>query len=168
MIEIPALMFLAVCLVLLAGFPVALTLAGVGLLFAAIGTIMGTFDASYLAAIPARIFGTIGNETLIAVPLFILMGNILERAKIAEDLLNNMAQLLGSRPGGLGIAVVIVGALLAASTGIVGATVVTMGAAITAFYAARRIQPGPRSRYDLCHRHTGSNHTAIDRFGFIG
>jgi len=135
-IEIPALMFLAVCLVLLAGFPVALTLAGVGLLFAAIGTIMGTFDASYLAAIPARIFGTIGNETLIAVPLFILMGNILERAKIAEDLLNNMAQLLGSRP--------------------------------TAFYAARRIQPGPRSRYDLCHRHTGSNHTAIDRFGFIG
>lgn len=127
MIEIPALMFLAVCLVLLAGFPVALTLAGVGLLFAAIGTIMGTFDASYLAAIPARIFGTIGNETLIAVPLFILMGNILERAKIAEDLLNNMAQLLGSRPGGLGIAVVIVGALLAASTGIVGATVVTMG-----------------------------------------
>ncbi|MBT7340682.1 MAG: TRAP transporter large permease subunit, partial [Halieaceae bacterium] len=127
MIEIPVLMFLAVCLVLLAGFPVALTLAGVGLVFAAIGTILGTFDAGYLAAIPARIFGTIGNETLIAVPLFILMGNILERAKIAEDLLNNMAQLFGSRPGGLGVAVVLVGALLAASTGIVGATVVTMG-----------------------------------------
>lgn len=127
MIEIPALMFLAVCLILLAGFPVALTLAGVGLVFAAIGTILGIFDAGYLAAIPARIFGTIGNETLIAVPLFILMGNILERAKIAEDLLNNMAQLFGSRPGGLGVAVVLVGALLAASTGIVGATVVTMG-----------------------------------------
>lgn len=127
MIEIPVLMFLAVCLVLLAGFPVALTLAGVGLMFAAIGTILGAFDASYLAAIPARIFGTIGNETLIAVPLFILMGNILERAKIAEDLLHNMAQLFGSRPGGLGVAVVLVGALLAASTGIVGATVVTMG-----------------------------------------
>jgi len=126
-IEIPALMFLAVCLILLAGFPVALTLAGVGLVFAAIGTILGIFDAGYLAAIPARIFGTIGNETLIAVPLFILMGNILERAKIAEDLLNNMAQLFGSRPGGLGVAVVLVGALLAASTGIVGATVVTMG-----------------------------------------
>jgi tripartite ATP-independent transporter DctM subunit len=126
-IEIPVLMFLAVCLVLLAGFPVALTLAGVGLVFAAIGTILGTFDSGYLAAIPARIFGTIGNETLIAVPLFILMGNILERAKIAEDLLNNMAQLFGSRPGGLGVAVVLVGALLAASTGIVGATVVTMG-----------------------------------------
>lgn len=120
-------MFLAVCLILLAGFPVALTLAGVGLVFAAIGTILGIFDAGYLAAIPARIFGTIGNETLIAVPLFILMGNILERAKIAEDLLNNMAQLFGSRPGGLGVAVVLVGALLAASTGIVGATVVTMG-----------------------------------------
>jgi tripartite ATP-independent transporter DctM subunit len=127
MIEIPVLMFLTVCLVLLAGFPVALTLAGVGLMFAAIGTISGTFDAGYLAAIPARIFGTIGNETLIAVPLFILMGNILERAKIAEDLLRNMAQLFGSRPGGLGVAVVLVGALLAASTGIVGATVVTMG-----------------------------------------
>lgn len=126
-IEIPVLMFLAVCLVLLAGFPVALTLAGVGLVFAAFGTLLGVFDASYLSAIPTRIFGTMGNETLIAVPLFILMGNILERAHIAEDLLKNMAQLFGGRPGGLGVAVILVGALLAASTGIVGATVVTMG-----------------------------------------
>ena len=126
-IEIPVLMFLAVCLALLAGFPVALTLAGVGLVFAAFGTLLGVFDASYLSAIPARIFGTMGNETLIAVTLFILMGNILERAHIAEDLLKNMAQLFGGRPGGLGVAVILVGALLAASTGIVGATVVTMG-----------------------------------------
>ena len=126
-IEIPVLMFLAVCLALLAGFPVALTLAGVGLVFAAFGTLLGVFDASYLSAIPTRIFGTMGNETLIAVPLFILMGNILERAHIAEDLLKNMAQLFGGRPGGLGVAVILVGALLAASTGIVGATVVTMG-----------------------------------------
>ena len=124
---LPLLMFLVVCLVLMAGFPVALTLAGVGLVFAALGSLAGVFDASYLAAIPARIFGTIGNETLIAVPLFILMGNILERAKIAEDLLRNMALLFGRRPGGLGISVILVGALLAASTGIVGATVVTMG-----------------------------------------
>jgi len=125
--EIPLLMFLAVCVFLLAGFPVALTLAGVGLVFAALGTVLGVFDASYLSAVPTRIFGTIGNETLVAVPLFILMGNILERAHIAEDLLKNMAQLFGGRPGGLGIAVILVGALLAASTGIVGATVVTMG-----------------------------------------
>ena len=79
MIEIPLLMFLAVCVFLLAGFPVALTLAGVGLVFATLGTLLGVFDVSYLSAIPTRIFGTIGNETLIAVPLFILMGNILER-----------------------------------------------------------------------------------------
>ena len=120
-------LFLAVCLVLMLGFPVALTLAGVSLVFAAVGTLVGAFDPSYLVALPARIFGTMSNETLVAVPLFILMGNILERARIAEDLLNQMAQLFGRRPGGLGISVVLVGALLAASTGIVGATVVTMG-----------------------------------------
>jgi tripartite ATP-independent transporter DctM subunit len=120
-------LFLAVCLVLMLGFPVALTLAGVSLAFAAIGTLAGSFDPSYLVALPARIFGTMSNETLVAVPLFILMGNILERARIAEDLLNQMAQLFGRSPGGLGISVVLVGALLAASTGIVGATVVTMG-----------------------------------------
>ena len=120
-------LFAAVCVVLVLGFPVALTLAGVSLVFAALGTLAGAFDPSYLVALPARLFGTMTNETLVAVPLFILMGNILERARIAEDLLNNLAQLFGQRPGGLGISVVLVGALLAASTGIVGATVVTMG-----------------------------------------
>jgi len=125
--EFALILFLAVCLVLMLGFPVALTLAGVSLVFAAIGTLAGSFDPSYLVALPARIFGTMSNETLVAVPLFILMGNILERARIAEDLLNQMAQLFGRSPGGLGISVVLVGALLAASTGIVGATVVTMG-----------------------------------------
>jgi len=120
-------LFAAVCVVLMLGFPVALTLAGVSLVFAALGTLAGAFDPSYLVALPARLFGTMTNETLVAVPLFILMGNILERARIAEDLLNNLAQLFGQRPGGLGISVVLVGALLAASTGIVGATVVTMG-----------------------------------------
>jgi tripartite ATP-independent transporter DctM subunit len=120
-------LFAAVCVVLVLGFPVALTLAGVSLVFAALGTLAGAFDPSYLVALPARLFGTMTNETLVAVPLFILMGNILERARIAEDLLNNLAQIFGERPGGLGISVVLVGALLAASTGIVGATVVTMG-----------------------------------------
>ena len=120
-------MFVVVCVVLLLGFPVALTLGGTALGFAALGILIGHFDPDYLTALTGRIFGTMGNETLVAVPLFILMGVVLERAKIAEDLLANMAGLFGDRPGGLGVAVILVGALLAASTGIVGATVVTMG-----------------------------------------
>ena len=120
-------MFAVVCGILLLGFPVALTLGGTALGFAALGILIGHFDADYLTALTGRIFGTMGNETLVAVPLFILMGVVLERARIAEDLLANMADLFGSRPGGLGVAVIVVGALLAASTGIVGATVVTMG-----------------------------------------
>lgn len=120
-------MFVVVCGILLLGFPVALTLGGTALGFAALGILIGHFDPDYLTALTGRIFGTMGNETLVAVPLFILMGVVLERAKIAEDLLANMAGLFGERPGGLGVAVILVGALLAASTGIVGATVVTMG-----------------------------------------
>jgi tripartite ATP-independent transporter DctM subunit len=120
-------MFVVVCVVLLLGFPVALTLGGTALGFATLGILIGHFDPDYLTALTGRIFGTMGNETLVAVPLFILMGVVLERAKIAEDLLANMAGLFGERPGGLGVAVILVGALLAASTGIVGATVVTMG-----------------------------------------
>ncbi len=120
-------MFAVVCGILLLGFPVALTLGGTALGFAALGILIGHFDPDYLTALTGRIFGTMGNETLVAVPLFILMGVVLERARIAEDLLANMAGLFGSRPGGLGVAVIVVGALLAASTGIVGATVVTMG-----------------------------------------
>ena len=125
--ELAVAMFGAVCVLLMFGFPVALTLAGTALAFAAGGILLGVFDASYLGALTGRIFGTMSNETLIAVPLFILMGVILERSRIAEDLLTNMARLFGRQPGGLGISVVLVGALLAASTGIVGATVVTMG-----------------------------------------
>ena len=125
--EIALALFGAVCVLLLFGFPVALTLAGTALLFAGGGVIAGYFDASVVGALPGRMFGTVTNETLVAVPLFILMGVTLERAKIAEELLTAMASGLGDRTGGLGISVVIVGALLAASTGIVGATVVTMG-----------------------------------------
>ena len=125
--ELALALFGAVCVLLLFGFPVALTLAGTALLFAGGGVIAGYFDASFVGALPGRMFGTVTNETLVAVPLFILMGVTLERAKIAEELLTAMASGLGDRTGGLGISVVIVGALLAASTGIVGATVVTMG-----------------------------------------
>ncbi|TDG15721.1 TRAP transporter large permease subunit [Seongchinamella unica] len=120
-------MFLAVCLLLMLGYPVAFTLAGTALAFAAGGIIAGVFDASFLNAFPGRVFGTINNTTLIAVPLFILMGTILEKSRIAEELLSSMSRVFGRLQGGLGISVVVVGMFLAASTGIVGATVVTMG-----------------------------------------
>jgi tripartite ATP-independent transporter DctM subunit len=120
-------MFLVVIAVLMTGYPVAFTLAGVSLAFAFLGNFTGGFDSSLMHALPSRIFGIMNNETLIAVPLFVFMGVTLERSKIAENLLDTMSQLFGSLRGGLGFSVVIVGMLLAASTGIVGATVVTMG-----------------------------------------
>lgn len=109
------------------GYPVAFTLAGVALIFAGLGISFGIFDLQLLLAYPDRVFGTIGNTTLIAVPLFILMGVILERSKMAEELLDAMAHACGRMPAGMGLSVVVVGAMMAASTGIVGATVVTMG-----------------------------------------
>ena len=128
MIElIPAFMFATICVVLLLGFPVAFSLAGVALLFASFGIIFGAFEPNLLFAYTDRAFGTLSNTTLIAVPLFVLMGVLLERSKIAERLLESMAQLCGRVPAGLGLSVVLVGTLMAASTGIVGATVVTMG-----------------------------------------
>ncbi len=121
------LMVLSVCGCLLLGFPVAFTLAGVSMLFAYIGTFFGVFDLSFLTAFPQRIFAVMTREVLVAVPLFVFMGVMLERSKVAEELLDNMARAFGSVPGGLAFSVSIVGMLLAASTGIVGATVVTMG-----------------------------------------
>ena len=120
-------LFFALALALMLGLPVALTLAGVSLLFAGIGIATGTFDPVFLDAFPNRVFGIMGNETLLAVPLFVFMGVMLERSQIAERLLTAMAGLFGSLRGGLAISVMLVGAVLAASTGIVGATVVTMG-----------------------------------------
>jgi tripartite ATP-independent transporter DctM subunit len=120
-------MFLATIGAVLAGYPVAFTLAGVGLAFAAFGVLFGVFDVAILSALAGRYFGTMTNETLVAVPLFVFMGVMLERSRIAEALLTTMGELFGTLRGGLGYSVVIVGALLAASTGIVGATVVTMG-----------------------------------------
>ena len=120
-------MLLALMAALLAGFPVAFTLSGVALLAAALGNVAGLFDFSFVAAFPNRIYGIMTNDLLIAVPLFVFMGVMLERSRIAEELLTTMGLLLGSMRAGLGIAVTCVGALLAASTGIVGATVVTMG-----------------------------------------
>ncbi|MFN7783991.1 MAG: TRAP transporter large permease subunit [Lysobacterales bacterium] len=121
------LLVLALCLGLMLGFPVAFTLGGVALLFAGIGIALGVFDAAFLEAFPNRIFGIMGNETLLAVPLFVFMGVMLQRSKMAEDLLETVAAQFGRARGGLVFAVLLVGALLAASTGIVGATVVTLG-----------------------------------------
>jgi len=124
---LPLIFFVAVCLVLMMGYPVALTLAGVSILFAGLGVLSGNFDVAYISLIPNRIYGVLVNQNLFAVPLFVFMGSMLEKSRIAEDLLKNMALVFGRIPGGLGISVIVVGMLLAASTGIVGATVVTMG-----------------------------------------
>jgi len=120
-------MFLTTLGLLLFGFPVAFTLAGTALLFGFLGDVLEIFNFRMLGFFPQRIFGTMINEPLVAVPLFIFMGIMLEKTKIAAGLLHSIGELFGSTKGGLGIGVVIVGMLLAASTGIVGATVVTMG-----------------------------------------
>ncbi|MGF1859225.1 TRAP transporter large permease [Photobacterium profundum] len=128
MIELlPLFLFVVVFIVLLFGYPVAFSLAGSALLFAAIGYVTETFDPVFLEAIPNRIQGILSNELLIAIPLFVFMGVMLEKSKIAEELLDTMGQVFGGMAGGLGLSVTLVGMLLAASTGIVGATVVTMG-----------------------------------------
>lgn len=121
------LMFVSLCFLMMGGFPVAFSLAGTALIFAVIGVATGVMDFSFLSAMPSRIFSTMTNDTLIAVPLFVFMGVMLERSRVAEQLLESMGRLFGTLRGGLGISVFIVGAMLAASTGIVGATVVTMG-----------------------------------------
>ncbi|ERP89383.1 C4-dicarboxylate ABC transporter [Alcanivorax sp. P2S70] len=127
MIEwIPLIMFVAVCLVLLSGYPVAFALGGTALLFAAGGMATGIFNPADLTFVPNRLFGIIENTTLMAVPLFVFMGVMLEKSRVAENLLSSMGRLFGPLPGGMGLAIILVGALLAASTGIVGATVVTM------------------------------------------
>ncbi len=134
-------MFLAVCVLLMAGFPVALTLAGTALLFALIGNMVGDFT-HLLGGMPSRLYGIMTNPTLIAVPLFVFMGVLLERSKVAENLLDTMAALFGPLRGGLGISVVVVGMLMAASTGIVGATVVTMGLLSLPTMLRRGYDPG--------------------------
>src|SRR5205085_4534856 len=121
------LMVLAVCALLFAGYPVALTLGGVSLAFALAGHALGAMDIGLLYALPQRIFGVMTNTVLMAIPLFVFMGVMLERSRIAEDLLETMGRLLSTLTGGLAIAVLIVGVLLAAAKGIVGATTVTMG-----------------------------------------
>jgi tripartite ATP-independent transporter DctM subunit len=120
-------MVFAVCALLLVGYPVVFTLAGVSLGFAGLGAALGLMDFALLGALPARIFGIMTNDVLLAIPLFIFMGVMLERSRIAEELLETMGRLFGRLPGGLGVSVIVVGVLLAAAKGVVGATTVTMG-----------------------------------------
>ncbi len=120
-------LFVSICLTLVMGYPVAFVLGGVSLLFAVIGMFTGVFDPVFLQALPNRLFGIMNNQTLLAVPLFVFMGVMLEKSRVAEDLLESMSRLFGTLRGGLAISVCVVGALLAASTGVVGATVVTLG-----------------------------------------
>ena len=124
---IPLILLILICVALLMGYPVAFTLAGVSILFALLCIPFEVFDPTLFKSIPFRIFGIMNNVTLLAVPLFIFMGTILEKSGIATKMLKNMAAAFGSIKGGLSISIIIVGAMLAASTGIVGATVVTMG-----------------------------------------
>ncbi|WP_322096734.1 TRAP transporter large permease subunit [Pelagibius sp.] len=120
-------MFAALIGAILLGYPVAFTLTGIAVIFAGLGWAFGVFDVSLLGALGQRVFGLLTNDVLIAIPLFVFMGVVLEKSRIAEDLLETMGRLFGSLRGGLGVSVILVGALLAASTGIVGATVVAMG-----------------------------------------
>ena len=125
--QLDLLMFLALVVVIMSGFPVAFSIAGVAVLFAGLGWLTGAMDISLLGAFGQRVFGLISNQVLIAIPLFVFMGALLEKSRIAEELLDTMGRAFGQLRGGLGISVILVGALLAASTGIVGATVVAMG-----------------------------------------
>ncbi len=120
-------MFIAAFALIFSGYPVAFALGGTALLFAALGVSMGYFDWALLYALPERIFGVMSNSVLLAVPFFIFMGTLLQKSRLAEDLLKTIGKLFGPLRGGLALAVVFVGALLAAATGVVGASVVAMG-----------------------------------------
>ena len=135
-------MMVALCTLIMVGIPVVFILTGCAIIFAALGILFGAFDPFLLGALAQRVFGTMTSEVLIAIPLFVFMGMMLEKSKIAPELLEAMARLFGTVRGGLAISVTLVGALLAASTGIVGATVVTMGLIALPAMMKRNYEPG--------------------------
>src|SRR5512143_2816151 len=120
-------MFASLVVVLLLGYPAAFSLGAVGLIYAFVGIQLGEFRPDFLQALPERVYGVMNNDTLLAIPFFTFMGLVLERSGMAEDLLDTIGQLFGTIRGGLAYAVVFVGALLAATTGVVAATVISMG-----------------------------------------
>ena len=125
--ELGPLMFGVVMALIFLGYPVAFTLGGAALIFGVVGIELGYFGWSYLAIFPERLSGIMSNQVLLAVPYFVFMGTVLQRSRLAEDLLKTIGALFGGLRGGLALAVVFVGALLAAATGVVGASVVAMG-----------------------------------------
>lgn len=126
-LNLPLILLFALVGAMFLGFPIAFTLGGLSLVFAGLGVLIGSFEPSLLLSLPSRIYGVLSNEVLVAVPLFLFMGRVLEKAGLAEDLLRALGGLMGRRPGGLGLATVLVGALLAGTTGVVAADVVTLG-----------------------------------------
>ncbi|MCX7931284.1 MAG: TRAP transporter large permease subunit [Rhodovarius sp.] len=135
-------MMIALCALIMTGIPVVFVLTGCAVVFALIGVAVGAFDLFLLGALAQRLFGTMTSEVLIAIPLFIFMGIMLEKSRIAPELIEAMGRLFGSLRGGLAVSVTLVGALLAASTGIVGATVVTMGLIALPAMVRYRYDPG--------------------------
>src|SRR3954471_8095957 len=125
--EMAPIMFVSLVFFLLMGYPVAFSLAALGLLYAIAGIKLGLFTPNLMQALPNRLFGVMENDTLLAIPFFTFMGLILERSGMAEDLLDTIGQLFGPLPGGLAYGVIFVGALLAATTGVVAASVISMG-----------------------------------------
>lgn len=125
--DLAPIMFGSLVVAMLVGFPVAFTLAGLGLAFGAFAIAQGFFPEAFLSNLPLRLFGIVSNELLLSIPFFTFMGALLERCGLAEDLLDGTGQLFGGRPGGLGVAVILVGAVLGAITGTVAASVIAMG-----------------------------------------
>src|SRR5207237_5777450 len=125
--NLPPIMFASLLIILLVGYPAAFSLGAVGLIYAFVGIQLGAFGPDFLQALPERVYGVMSNDTLLAIPFFTFMGLVLERSGMAEDLLDTIGQLFGTARGGLAYAVVFVGALLAATTGVVAASVISMG-----------------------------------------
>ena len=161
-------MFAALVVFLLLGYPVAFALAANGLLFALIGIELGLFRPNFLQALPERVYGVMNNDTLLAIPFFTFMGLILERSGMAEDLLDTIGQLFGPIRGGLAYAVIFVGALLAATTGVVAASVISMGLISLPIMLRYGYDRRARLRRDRGLRHAGADHPALagaDRHG---
>ena len=149
------LMLVSFFVLLMAGIPVAMTLAISGFFFGFLG-----FGTTLFSLLPHRIFGVVTNATLLAIPLFVFMGMMLERSRLAEDLMDVIGHLAGSLRGGLGIGIVLVGVLMGATTGIVGATVVTLGLLTLPGMLRRGYDKGLAVRRDLRVRHARSDHSA--------
>ena len=154
-------MFGALVIFLLLGYPAAFSLGAVGLIFALIGIELGLFVPDFLQALPERVYGVMSNDTLLAIPFFTFMGLVLERSGMAEDLLDTIGQLFGTVRGGLAYAVIFVGALLAATTGVVAASVISMGLISLPIMLRYGYDRRVASRRDRRLRHVSADYSAV-------